>query len=78
MGRRDEGGWTVFSSVLGELGGLSVLLLFRRVREEQPCGHQYLVSPGLDDVMLQEREGQVRRAECLISTHMCFMSGRHL
>lgn len=57
---------------------LSVLLLFRRVREEQPCGHQYLVSPGLDDVMLQEREGQVRRAECLISTHMCLMSGRHL
>lgn len=57
---------------------LSVLLLFRQARDEQPCGNQYLVSTGLDDVMLQKREGQVRRAECLISTHMCFMSGGHL
>jgi hypothetical protein len=58
---------------------LSVLLLFRQAREEQPRGNQYLVSSGLHGVMLQEREGQVRRAaECLISICMCFMSGRHL
>lgn len=43
-------------SVLGKI--LSVLLLFREAREEQPCVNKYLVNIGLDDVRLQEREGQ--------------------
>lgn len=80
MEGREEGGWDVCSSVLGELDDpVSITSLIRQVRKE-PCDNQCLVSSGPDDVRLKEREGQVRRAEHLISTssHLRFMSGRHL